>query len=90
MGLEADIGDRTCTSSIYAAAYGQIQQEFHVSRTVSILGLSMYVIGLAFGPLFLAPLSEVSTRSCRSHNTIADPLSSTDDDQYTSSHFSCS
>lgn len=33
--------------------------EFHVSREVATLGLSTFVIGLAVGPMMLAPLSEV-------------------------------
>lgn len=48
----------TCTSSIYTAAYGQLMDEFHVGELVITLGLSIYVFGLAAGPLFLAPLSE--------------------------------
>jgi MFS family permease len=33
-------------------------QKFHVSSTVALLGLSLYVLGLGFGPLLAAPLSE--------------------------------
>src|ERR1700724_3133939 len=47
----------------------QIEEEFHVSQVVAILGLSTFVLGLAFGPctpchrtnltiVFLGPLSE--------------------------------
>jgi len=31
---------------------------FQISRTVAILGLTFYTLGLSFGPIFTAPLSE--------------------------------
>ena len=48
----------TCTSSMYTLTYGQITQEFHVSRVVATLGLSLFVMGLGIGPMVLGPLSE--------------------------------
>ena len=48
----------TCTSSMYTSTYGQITQEFHVSRVVATLGLSLFVMGLGIGPMVLGPLSE--------------------------------
>ncbi|KAK5553510.1 hypothetical protein LTR46_008485 [Exophiala xenobiotica] len=48
----------TCTSSIYTLTYDQLIDHFHTSREVATLGLSSFVIGLALGPMFLAPLSE--------------------------------
>ena len=48
----------TCTSSMYTSTYGQITEEFHVSRVVATLGLSLFVMGLGLGPMVLAPLSE--------------------------------
>lgn len=48
----------TCTSSIISNAYQGIQDEFHISRIVAILGLSLFVIGLGIGPMLLGPLSE--------------------------------
>ncbi len=39
-------------------AYQGIQDEFHISRIVAILGLSLFVIGLGIGPMLLGPLSE--------------------------------
>ncbi|KAI9762421.1 MAG: hypothetical protein M4579_000397 [Chaenotheca gracillima] len=48
----------TCTSSLYTSTYDQLEQEFHCSRIVATLGLSLFVMGLGIGPLFLAPLSE--------------------------------
>ena len=38
-------------------------KNFHVSTEVGTLGLSMYVLGLALGPMTLAPLSEYFGRS---------------------------
>lgn len=48
----------TVNSTAYTFIYGQVEPEFHVSREVATLGLSFFVVGLACGPLFLAPLSE--------------------------------
>ncbi|TKY85727.1 hypothetical protein EX895_005267 [Sporisorium graminicola] len=48
----------TNASSIISNAYQGIQDEFHISRTVAILGLSLFVIGLGVGPMLLGPLSE--------------------------------
>lgn len=33
-------------------------QDFHISRTTALVGLTVYVLGLAFGPILSAPLSE--------------------------------
>src|SRR5690242_11778016 len=35
-----------------------MEADFGNSREVSILGLSMFVLGISFGPMFLSPLSE--------------------------------
>jgi hypothetical protein len=35
-------------------------KEFHCSREIATLGLSLFVLGLAFGPMLLGPLSEVN------------------------------
>ncbi|KAJ9607902.1 hypothetical protein H2200_007981 [Cladophialophora chaetospira] len=48
----------TYTSSTYTTTYGQLMEEFHCSREVATLGLSLFVLGLAFGPMLLGPLSE--------------------------------
>ncbi|PIG69611.1 hypothetical protein AARAC_002748 [Aspergillus arachidicola] len=52
----------TCTSSIYTFTYGQIMPEFGCSRIVATLGVSFFVWGLAIGPLFFSPLSELYGR----------------------------
>lgn len=36
--------------------------EFHVSRTVAILPISLYVCGYLFGPIVAAPVSELYGR----------------------------
>lgn len=45
-------------SSAYSGGLVEIITAFHVSKEVSILGVSLYVIGFAIGPLAWAPLSE--------------------------------
>lgn len=54
---------RTVNSTLYTFTYDQIIPEFGISREVATLGLSIFVVGLAIGPMFLAPLSEAS-RQC--------------------------
>ncbi|TGZ76321.1 MFS general substrate transporter, partial [Ascodesmis nigricans] len=48
----------TCTSSIYTMTYSQIIPEFNTPRIIAVLGLTLFVLGLGVGVLFLAPLSE--------------------------------
>lgn len=48
----------TCASSMYTLTYHQITTEFHISRVVATLGLSLFVMGLGLGPMILGPLSE--------------------------------
>ncbi|KAF1983308.1 putative bicyclomycin resistance protein [Aulographum hederae CBS 113979] len=52
----------TFASSVFTPAVPQIVERFHVSRTAAILGLSLYVLGLAFGPVLAAPISETKGR----------------------------
>lgn len=49
-------------SSTYAAAAPQLMAEFHVTSELITLGLSLYVLGFAFGPLLWGPLSEMYGR----------------------------
>lgn len=49
-------------SSAYASGIRDIMQRFDVSNEVATLGLSLYVLGFALGPLIWAPLSEVYGR----------------------------
>ncbi|KAK6836758.1 hypothetical protein PG987_007253 [Apiospora arundinis] len=50
-------------ASGYSPAADSFRQHFGVSETVAVLGLSLYILGLAFGPMSLAPLSEFFGRS---------------------------
>lgn len=47
----------TCASSIYTSTYTQMDAEFDCSHIVATLGLSMFVAGIALGPMW-SPLSE--------------------------------
>ncbi|ROT43295.1 major facilitator superfamily transporter [Sodiomyces alkalinus F11] len=49
-------------SSIFSAATGPVSQEYSVSSEVGLLGVSLYVLGFAFGPTLWAPLSELKGR----------------------------
>ncbi|KAK9456500.1 major facilitator superfamily domain-containing protein [Dipodascopsis uninucleata] len=52
----------TFGSSIYVSGTITMAIEFGVGRTVALLGLSLYLLGLAFGPVIAAPLSETVGR----------------------------
>ncbi|PWY76281.1 MFS general substrate transporter [Aspergillus heteromorphus CBS 117.55] len=49
-------------STSYTSGESQIAAEFGASSTVVTLGLTMYLIGLAIGSMFMAPLSELYGR----------------------------
>jgi DHA1 family multidrug resistance protein-like MFS transporter len=46
-------------SSIWAPAASIGAEEFGVSLTASSLGIALFVLGYAVGPLLLAPISEI-------------------------------
>ena len=46
-------------SAIYSAGIEGVSREFGVSRTASVLGLTLFVLGYAFGPMVWAPMSEI-------------------------------
>ena len=50
------------TTSAYTASPTGVLDEFDVSHEVFALGLSVFVLGLALGPLIWAPLSELYGR----------------------------
>ena len=52
----------TFASSVYSPAVPEVAEKFGVSSTVALLGLSLYVLGLGFGPVLAAPLSETKGR----------------------------
>ncbi|KAI0181360.1 MFS general substrate transporter [Hypoxylon sp. FL1284] len=50
------------SSSAFSGALRQIQMEFRVSTTVSILSVSLFVLGFAIGPMAWAPMAELYGR----------------------------
>ncbi|RDW64514.1 MFS transporter [Aspergillus mulundensis] len=52
----------TVNASIYSSGHEQVKHAFDVSTTVSLLPLSAYSLGLAFGPMISSPLSETFGR----------------------------
>ncbi|KAI0898916.1 MFS general substrate transporter [Annulohypoxylon nitens] len=49
-------------SSAYSGGVAEIIAAFHISTEVAILGVSLFVVGFAVGPLLWAPLSELFGR----------------------------
>ncbi|CAI7632155.1 unnamed protein product [Penicillium pancosmium] len=49
-------------STSYTSGVSQIGEEFNENSTIVTLGLTFYLIGLAIGSMFMAPLSEVYGR----------------------------
>ncbi|EFY99477.1 MFS transporter [Metarhizium robertsii] len=52
----------TVAGSMYAPAQDDVASKFNCSRELAVVPLSMYNLGLAFGPLVGAPLSETYGR----------------------------
>ncbi|CAN6664018.1 probable drug/proton antiporter Yhk8p [Trichomonascus vanleenenianus] len=52
----------TSLSSAWSTIALSIEEHFHASHEVVVLGISLYVFALAAGPLFTAPLSEAFGR----------------------------
>ncbi|CCU76488.1 MFS transporter [Blumeria hordei DH14] len=50
------------TSSVFSIASPFISHEFRVSEKLSLLGLTLYIMGFAFAPTFWGPLSELKGR----------------------------
>lgn len=51
------------TSTLKHRATPEIAEHFEVSTTASILSLTLFVLGLALGPIIAAPISETFGRS---------------------------
>ncbi len=49
-------------STAYSGGIVEVMREFRVSQEVGILGISLFVVGFALGPLIWAPLSEMYGR----------------------------
>jgi MFS family permease len=65
--LDHDLADvdpihSTFSTSVVVPATRLIAVEFFVSRTEAILSLTLYTLGIAFGPVFIAPISEILGR----------------------------
>lgn len=62
MGHPTNIMYSVLYSTSYTSGVAQIGNEFDQSETIVTLGLTFYLIGLAIGSMFMAPLSEVYGR----------------------------
>lgn len=49
-------------SSIFSAAIASVAEQYSISGEVGILGVSLYVLGFATGPIIWAPMSELYGR----------------------------
>ncbi|RMZ79745.1 hypothetical protein DV738_g3275, partial [Chaetothyriales sp. CBS 135597] len=49
-------------STAYTGAVKEVIEEFHISSEVATLGVSLFVLGFALGPLLWAPMSELYGR----------------------------
>ncbi|PWY66430.1 MFS general substrate transporter [Aspergillus heteromorphus CBS 117.55] len=49
-------------SSAYTGGVAEIEEQFHISTEVATLGVSLFVLGFAVGPLLWAPFSEMFGR----------------------------
>lgn len=52
----------TFASSVYTPSVVEVSKHFHVSVEAATLPLTLYVLGLGFGPIISAPLSETFGR----------------------------
>ena len=52
------------TRAAFQAAFAEegISRQFHISKEVTILGVSLFVLGLGLGPLVAGPISEICGR----------------------------
>ncbi|EEB08496.1 high-affinity import carrier for pyridoxine [Schizosaccharomyces japonicus yFS275] len=50
------------TSSAYGSLSSAVSEYFHVSTQVSMLNMSMNILGCGLGPIFLGPLSDIGGR----------------------------
>jgi MFS family permease len=53
---------RIIGSSIYTPGYADVKKDFHVGTTAAFLPFTVFVLGLAFGPVIAAPISETFGR----------------------------
>lgn len=58
-------------SSAYSGGIGEILTEFNIGEEVATLGISLFVLGFAIGPLLWAPMSELYGRQVLFFGTYA-------------------
>lgn len=51
-------------STTTSPSVSHLGEYFNVSREKALLATSLYVLGIAFGPMFFAPLSDVWSEDC--------------------------
>ncbi|KAJ5467241.1 hypothetical protein N7475_004993 [Penicillium sp. IBT 31633x] len=49
-------------STLYTSGIPGLQEEFHVSKIVALLGVTTYLLGMATGSILFAPISEIVGR----------------------------
>ncbi|KAL4777242.1 putative MFS multidrug transporter [Aspergillus nidulans var. acristatus] len=49
-------------STLYTSGIPGLESEFHISKIVALLGVTTYMLGMAFGTIISAPLSEMVGR----------------------------
>jgi MFS family permease len=62
LDVGSDVFDSSYATSAYSPGIEGVAQRFNVSREVAVLPLSLYVLGLALGPLIAGGLSETFGR----------------------------
>lgn len=50
------------SSTLYTSGIPGLERDFHITKIVALLGVTTYLLGMASGSIFLAPLSEVTGR----------------------------
>ncbi|KAL4787028.1 major facilitator superfamily domain-containing protein [Aspergillus varians] len=50
------------TSAVFSAAIGAVSEEFHIEREAATLGVTLFVLGFAAGPVIWAPMTEIIGR----------------------------
>ncbi|KAL3458961.1 major facilitator superfamily domain-containing protein [Aspergillus heterothallicus] len=50
------------TSAVFSAAIGSVSEEFDIGREAASLGVTLFVLGFAAGPVAWAPMSEIIGR----------------------------
>ncbi len=60
--IDTDDHPSTFATSVYTLGSPDAMKQFHVGTTVALLPLASYTVGLTFGPVLAAPLSETHGR----------------------------